>query len=139
MTKSQLRSTPSIIMLVDPVSRIRVDVFPDLADSMEDAEEVDIENYRVRVLSPAAIFAHKALILESAVSQARTVDPKHYRDALALGELIGSRPPDVPKKLMVPDIYSTDVNQYCAKCETNVSTSFRLSPKQEIFDILGHV
>jgi len=128
-----------LVMLVDPVSRIRVDIFPDLVGSIETAEELHIEDCRVNVLRLAAMFAHKVLILETAASLERTVDPKHYRDALALGELIGSRPPDVPKKLMVPDIYSTDVNQYCAKCETNVSTSFRLSPKQEIFDILGYV
>src|SRR5262249_17740880 len=99
-----------LIMLVDPVSRIRVDVFPDLFASIKDAEELDIGNYRVRVLSPAAIFAHKVLILESAISRETPVDPKHYRDAVALGELIGSRPPDVPKKFLIRDTYQVRVH-----------------------------
>ena len=58
-----------LVMLVDPISRIRVDIFPDLVGSMETAEELDIEDCRVKVLGAAVMFAHKVLILETSASQ----------------------------------------------------------------------
>jgi hypothetical protein len=44
-----------LLMSVDPLSRIRVDVFPDLIGSLEDAEEIVVEGHVVRVLSAEAI------------------------------------------------------------------------------------
>src|SRR5262245_6811075 len=48
-----------MIQLVDPVSRIRIDVFPDLADSVQGARQVRIGEHVMLALRLDTIFDHK--------------------------------------------------------------------------------
>jgi len=73
-----------MIQLVDPESRIRIDVFPDLVGSIADARATEIGEHRMQVLPLEKIFEHKVQTLVRA-SPAAPIDPKHVRDALRLG------------------------------------------------------
>jgi hypothetical protein len=128
-----------LLQLVDPINRVRIDVFPDLTGSIAHAEEVHFRDYRVRVLTPEAILAHKVQTLESAVAQGKTVDPKHFDDATLLGKMFGLDPPNVPKHLLKRDVRSLSGNSRCPKCETSSNPSFALAPKERILEILGHL
>ena len=75
-----------MIQLVDPVSRIRVDVFPDLVGSLVDARTIAIGEHSVQVLPLERIFEHKLLTLSRA-SPSAPIDPKHVHDARVLGDV----------------------------------------------------
>src|SRR6185436_9289970 len=74
-----------MIQLVDPVSRLRVDVFPDLANSIAQARTMPLGEHRVSVLPLDRIFEHKLQTLARAAPSA-PIDPKHVRDAQLLGD-----------------------------------------------------
>lgn len=128
-----------LVQLVDPISRVRIDMFPDLVDSIAHAEEIGFRDYRVKVLTREAILAHKLQILNSALAKDRIVDPKHYCDAIVLSELLGETARTFPVHLLAPDVHSTDVTMRCVKCEAGRTTLFTLAPKPAIHAILGHV
>ena len=81
-----------MIQLVDPASRIRIDVFPDLVGSLADARTIAIGAHAILVLPLERIFEHKVLTLSRA-SLSAPIDPKHVRDAHVLGEVLGRPPP----------------------------------------------
>ena len=60
-----------MIQLVDPVSRIRVYVFPDLASSLGDARTIAIGRHSIQVLPLERIFEHKVQTLSRASPSAR--------------------------------------------------------------------
>jgi len=76
-----------MIQLVDPETRIRVDVFPDLVGSVVDARTTRIGDESVLVLRLDRILDHKVQTLSRA-SRAAPVDPKHVRDARRLGAFL---------------------------------------------------
>jgi hypothetical protein len=90
------------------------------------------------VLPAEAIFAHKLRTLESAMSRDKPVDPKHLSDAICLGRLLDRTPPKVHEHLLKRDVYSTDVNLRCFKCERSANPLFAPAPKQQILT-LGYV
>ena len=57
-----------MIQLVDPKSRIRIDVFPDLVGSLTDARPIDVGAHAVLVLPLERIFEHKVHDAVSSVS-----------------------------------------------------------------------
>jgi hypothetical protein len=71
-----------LIQLVDPESRLRIDVFPDLVGSLAHARFFTIGPQPVKVLSLESIFAHKVLTLSGASENAGR--SKHDRDARTL-------------------------------------------------------
>src|SRR5262245_28694851 len=89
-----------MVQLVDPESRIRVDVFPDLTGSIARATAVRFGARLVNVLSLADVLEHKLLTLSTA-SAANPVDPKHAADARALGNLLGRTVPPVADRKSV--------------------------------------
>lgn len=52
-----------LIQLVDPVSRLRVDVFPDLSGSVQRAPVRDVADLQIRVLDVRSILEHKLATL----------------------------------------------------------------------------
>jgi hypothetical protein len=124
-----------MVQLVDPVTRIRVDVFPDLVGSLARARMVQIQTQRVQMLALEDILAHKLLTLSKA-SPTNPVDPKHADDAYLLGDLFGRRFAPVRKEYLVGDVYGIDDLQ-CERCELSLDPHFPLAPKQEIFSLLG--
>lgn len=125
-----------MIQLVDPVSRIRVDVFPDLVGSRAGAFPVAIGDHSVHVLSLETIFEHKVGTLSRA-SPSAPIDPKHVRDARALGEVLGRPVPDVAPAALAPDVYGIEGDWSCERCELSRHPGWPLAPKDQIFELLG--
>jgi len=125
-----------MIQLVDPVSRIRVDVFPDLVGSLVDARTIAVGEHSVQVLPLERIFEHKVLILSRA-SQSAPIDPKHVRDARVLGDVLGRSVPSVVTEALVPDVYGIEGDGSCERCELSHDPSWPLAPKRHIVTLLG--
>lgn len=126
-----------LVQLVDPSSRLRVDVFPDSLRALPRAREESVAGVPMRVLDPCSILDHKLATLARA-SEDHPVDGKHHRDALLLGELCG-RPLPPPPAHLRPDAYSQDVDAACARCEASRSDRFPLAPRRQIHDVLSYV
>jgi hypothetical protein len=126
-----------MIQLVDPESRIRIDVFPDLAGSIADAQTVRIGQQPMPVLPLTRIFEHKIQTLVRA-SHAAPIDPKHVRDAQALGAVLRRPVPMVAGEALVPDVYGED-DGYCARCELSRDANWPLAPKDQIVELLGWI
>ena len=116
-----------IVQLVDAHTRLRIDVFPDRADAV--ARAIVHEGWHV--VTAADLLAHKRTLL------AKPVDPKHWRDIVALSAICGEPLPPAPT--LAPDIYCTDLAYVCARCERSRSPLFPIAPKRAIFDVLGYV
>jgi hypothetical protein len=86
-----------MIQLVDPASRIRVDVFPDLAGSVREARTMAFGRHSIRVLPVERIFEHKVQTLSRA-SQSAPIDPKHVRYAEALESSLVGRCREWPRR-----------------------------------------
>jgi hypothetical protein len=125
-----------MIQLVDPVSGIRVDVFPDLVGSFLDARMIAIGAHVVQVLPLERIFEHKVLTLSQA-SQSAPIDPKHLDDARLLGDLLGKPVPHVALEALAPDVYGLEADRSCERCAVSRHPSWPLAPKDQIFELLG--
>jgi len=127
-----------LVMVVDPVSRIRVDVFPDLVGFIGKAQPMSVCGQSWLVLDLESMLDHKLLTLAKAADH-RPVDEKHHRDALALAALLGRSVPLVPPANLGKDVYSTDLDARCPRCEASRDAAFPLAPKRRVFDALGYV
>jgi hypothetical protein len=124
-----------MIQVVDPISRIRVDIFPDLVGSIENAGTFAIGEQPVNVLDLQSILDHKLLTISKA-SPARPVDPKHNHDARALGVILGREVPAAPAGSFVKDVYGGEADLACRRCEVSRDPGFPLAPKNQIFGLL---
>ena len=120
------------VQLVDPQTRLRIDIFEDVARVLETAHH--ISDIPMKVLSKVDMTAHKKRTVGRA-SAARPVDIKHRRDLLALSGSV----PDLPESWFVTEPYATDVNMRCERCQASLTPGFPLSEKPTIFDLLGYV
>lgn len=127
-----------LIQLVDPVSRLRVDVFPDLTGSLRRARVLEVADVQVRVLDANSILEHKLATLANA-SDARLVEEKHYKDAIQLGALCGRPVPSIAASYLSQGGHSQDVSARCVRCETSRDVAFPLAPKRQIYEVLGYV
>jgi hypothetical protein len=126
-----------MIQLVDPVSRMRVDIFPDLVASLAHARRFTIGDQSPNVLDLQSILNHKLLTLSKA-SNANPVDPKHYRDARALASFFGREMPPVPDSALAKDVYGIEADVECRRCALSRNPGFPLAPKHRIFNLLGY-
>jgi hypothetical protein len=124
-----------MIQLVDPESRIRIDVFPDLAGSIADARTVHIGRHTMPVLTLDRIFEHKIQTLVRA-SPAAPIDPKHVHDARSLGAVLSRPVPDLAAAAVAPNIYGTDADWSCNRCALSLHPAWPLAPKERIFELL---
>ena len=127
-----------MVQLVDPVTRIRIDIFPDLVRSLERSRAVEVGPFQVRSLTLEDILDHKLLTISKA-SPASPVDPKHADDASALGELLQRPVPVIRPDSLAKDVYGLDVGEICQRCVLSSSDGFPLASKDEIFRLLGYV
>ena len=125
-----------MVQVVDPVSRIRVDIFPDLVGSLARARTVHIENQPVKMLALEDVLEHKLLTISKA-SPSNPVDPKHVRDAHALARLFGRVVPTVAPESLAEDIYGIEADVLCQRCQLSLDARFPLAPKDQIFTLLG--
>jgi hypothetical protein len=126
-----------MVQLVDPLTRIRVDVFPDLAGSLARSGAVRVGAHEFRLLALEDILEHKLLTL-SKVSPANPVDPKHVDDANALGELLQRPVRAIDRDCLAKDVYGID-DVVCQRCALSRNDDFPLAPKEEILSLLGYV
>jgi len=124
-----------MIQLVDPASRIRIDVFPDLASSIADARAMPIGDHSIRVLSLERILEHKLHTLSWA-SPAAPIDPKHVLDARALGAVLTRPVPSVAPEALAPDVYGVDDDGGCKRCALSRHPDWPLAPKDRIVGLL---
>ena len=126
-----------MVQLVDPVTRIRVDIFPDLLGSLARSSMVEVGAHELRLLALEDILEHKLLTLSKA-SPANPVDPKHADDAYALGELLQRPVPAIDRDCLAEDVYGID-DLVCQRCVLSRSDGFPLASKEEIFRLLSYV
>ncbi len=124
-----------IVQLVDPATRLRVDIFPDRRGALPRARRRD-DGWLV--LDLADILDHKLELLARA-SAASPIDPKHAADARALSERLRRPPPVVDPAVLCPDVYSQAIDARCERCEAAASAAWPLAPKKRIFELLGYV
>lgn len=127
-----------MLQLVDPESRLRVDVFPGQSDLIQRARTHEVGGVRVRVLDLDAVLDHKLTLLAGA-SELRPIDQKHFDDAQLLGRLLGRQVGEVPETVLCREEYLTDTAVRCPRCECSVDSAFPLAPKERILDVLGYV
>jgi hypothetical protein len=125
-----------MIQLVDPESRIRIDVFPDLTGSIADARTIHIGRHAMPVLPLDRIFEHKIHMLMRA-SPAAPIDPKHVHDALSLGAVLSRPVPDVSSAAVIPDVYDIDADRSCHRCALSLDAAWPLAQKERIRELLG--
>lgn len=125
-----------MVQLVDPATRIRVDIFPDLAGSLARAKLAQIGGQAIKRLALDDILEHKLLMISKA-SPASTIDPKHVDDAYALGKLLQRSVPNVDARALAKDVYGGETDRFCPRCELSGSARFPLAPKDQILDLLG--
>jgi hypothetical protein len=125
-----------MVQLVDPDTRLRVDVFPDLAGSIARASERWVCGHRLLVLDAQSILDHKALGLARA-SVATPIDGKHARDAQLLASLCGRRIDPPPHEAITSDRYGIDLTP-CPRCEASRTRRVIVAPRQRIVEILGY-
>jgi len=123
----------SLLQLVDPVAQLRLDVFPDVADSVPHARPMRVAGEPLLVLDAQSLLKHKLKTLAHP-----PVDEKHWQDAVALAALCGVTSPPRPMSFR-PDVYLTDVREVCGRCTLSRSVEFPLAPKEEVFRLLGYV
>ena len=127
----------TMLQLVDPIGKLRVDLFPDSGDAIAQARPAVFGSFALLVLDPADIFAHKRQTIERA-SRSSPVDPKHWNDAVALAALLGRSEPARPASTATT-VFATDIEATCTSCEASRTRDMPLSPKSAIFAILGYV
>jgi hypothetical protein len=127
-----------LIQLVDPATRLRLDIFPDSLRALKRANVLNVAGVPLRVLKAQDILGHKLALLSKA-SAASPVDKKHYADAKRLGTICGHEAPPLPASHVARAFYSQDTEAKCPRCEISQCTVFPLAPKTAILDILGHV
>ena len=124
-----------MVQLVDPVSGIRVDIFPDLAGSVVRAGVTTVGPQFVKAVTVGDILEHKLLTISKA-SPASPVDPKHARDAHALCTLLGRPMPAIAAGSLVEEVYGIDEG-FCQRCQLSSDPRFPLAPKDQICSLLG--
>jgi hypothetical protein len=124
-----------MIQLVDPATRIRVDIFPDLAGSIARACYVSIGAHQVRILSLEDILDHKLETLSKA-SPERPVDPKHLRDARAIARVLGRTIAKIDPRCLAEDVYG-ETKGGCVRCESSRRPEFPLAQPHKIAALLG--
>ena len=127
----------AMIQLVDPESRLRVDVFPDLGGVVGRAVHAALAGRTFPVVRARNLLEHKLQTLRRGTVE-RPVDPKHWRDAQRLAELCAESLPPLALHL-APSRYGTDLTVVCERCELSRDPALPLAPKAAILAVLGHV
>jgi len=125
------------IQLVDPDTRLLVDLFHASHWPPHDIAPHPIGDVTVSVLGARAVLADKRRLL-AAATRDRPIDPKHLADARLLARLLHEPDADVPAGHLRPDTYTTDLTLRCPRCHASGSVA-ALAPKAMIFELLGYV
>jgi len=127
----------ALVQLVDPRTRLRIDLFPDADGAIEHATRFAIGRTELLILSTRSILEAKLRLIRKS-TPASPVDPKHWDDAKALAEIGRITIPPL-RPALAPQAYSTDVETRCMRCERSRAPAFPLAPKADILALLGYV
>ena len=127
-----------LVQLVDPETRLRVDIFNDAQGKWRDSAPHQFGDASVLVLDARQVLAHKVGLLERA-SVERPIDYKHLEDARLLASILKESAPWVPADRLCVDVYSTDLSAPCQRCLASRPLPTPLAPKAEILSVLGYV
>ncbi len=127
-----------LVQLVDPVTGVRVDVFPDSLGPVPRTRPQTVAGLPVRVLEPCTLLEHKLALLAKASTESR-VDAKHHADAVLLARYCHRPIPTVPASTLETSQYSRDPDVTCERCEASRDVRFPLAEKHRILAILGYV
>lgn len=127
-----------LVQLVDPITRLRVDFFPDALGALDRAPVADIAGTPIRMLAAGDILEHKVRILSTGSAE-DPVEDKHYRDAIRLTAMCGRDMQPMASSHLVGTAKSKDCDAPCPKCDRSQCPDFPLASKQEILEILGYV
>jgi hypothetical protein len=127
-----------VVQLVDPVAKVRVDVFPDSLGAIPGATRHRIGSSSMLVLAPADILRHKRHILIKS-SREHPVDWKHLRHARALSDVLGERCKALPASHFREEVYVRDPAYVCERCTRSRNVAYPLAEKSRILAILGYV
>jgi len=127
----------ALVQLVDPRTRLRIDLFPDTEGAIEHATRLAIGRTGLLILSTRSILEAKLRLIRKS-TPASPVDPKHWHDAKALAEIGRIAIPPL-RPALAPQTYSTDLASRCTRCERSRAAAFPLAPKSEILELLGYV
>lgn len=127
-----------LVQLVDPITSLRLDFFPDALRALRRAPVVDVIDVPLRVLRASDILDHKLALLSGA-SVENPIDEKHYADARRLGAVCGREVPSLAASHLAGSSYSHDVDETCLRCQISQDRGFPLASKRAILDILGYV
>ncbi len=122
-----------MLQLVDGVTRLRLDVFADVAGNVPSGRRMSVAGEVVLVIDAQSLLDHKLQTLSKP-----PVDEKHWLDAVALAALCAAPVPPRPARFM-PDRYQTDLALVCERCVRSKSELFPLAPKAGILALLGYV
>ena len=127
-----------LVQLVDPETRLRVDIFHDAQGTWHDSAPHQLGDASVPVLSARQVLSHKIGLLERASVQC-PIDRKHLEDARLLASILEASEPRVAADHLCVDVYSTDLSASCQRCVASSPSPVPLAPKAEIFSVLGYV
>lgn len=128
-----------LIQLVDPRTRLRIDIFPDASGMLARARPVTgMPSLPFALVDAGDILDHKLATLAKS-SPETPDDPKHYDDAVRLGALLGRYVPRVPDAHLRAGEFSRDLEVRCDRCAASTSAEFPLAAKREIHALLGYV
>lgn len=127
-----------MIQLADPVTTLRVDVFPDSLGALRRAALTDVDGVPLRIVAVDDLLAHKLALLSKA-SVTNPVEEKHHADARRLAARSGRPVPSVPHAQRTTAAFSQDLDEVCLRCQHSLSSEFPLASKRAIFDVLGYV
>jgi hypothetical protein len=130
--------TKFFVQLVDPTTRLRLDIFPDALRALSRASLVDVSGVPLRVVGANDLLDHKLALLSRA-SASSPIEEKHYADAKCLGAMCGHEVSPLPASHLSRTVFSHDLEQSCVRCHVSQNSAFPLAPKRAIFDILGYV
>lgn len=127
-----------LVQLVDRVTHLRIDIFPDQTSAMSRAVTFELGGVAWPVVDAETIFNHKLATVQNATADA-PADPKHLRDIMALAALLGRPEPKMRTRYLADDRYSADVTACCRRCEMSRRPQFPLASKTVILQMLGYV
>jgi hypothetical protein len=127
-----------LIQLVDAVTALRIDVFPDSLGALARAAPADVGGTQVAVVGPGDILDHKLATLEKATPD-NLADPKHLEDARRLSAFLQRESPRTPISAVSTPVYSRDIEESCPRCDASRSSAYPLASKRRILDVLGYV
>ena len=152
----------TMLQCVDEETALRVDLVRAYGKEMERAVPIDLEGIRINMISVEDVEGAHARVAWG-MMLGKKVAPQHARDFLRLLPLVTMaqmeeiwqehRTPECPESfnttvrelnkviaertdLLVPRVYSQDVNAVCVRCQG--SESFQLADASRVFAILGY-